>query len=145
MTNKTLSNVLKSTKLSECNCLRNGLYYIKTEVKQMIFDPKIQNEKPHFSIGEFIIITEDGTKKAIIYNCGNIDLHWYTFVKWRNQGVLSNALRSGIIKEVWPQIKTVTCCSDWNENAEEKYRMTEYLASLAGLGMSDESSCWLNE
>ena len=61
MTNKTLSNVLKSTKLSECNYLRNGLYYIKTEVKQMIFDPKIQNEKPHFSIGEFIIITEVGT------------------------------------------------------------------------------------
>lgn len=145
MRNETLSRVLKNINLSECEYLRDGLYYIKTIIKQMVFDPDLQKEKAWYSTCEFVIITENGIKKAIIYNCGNTDLHWYTFVKWRNQGVLSRALRSGIIKELWPEIKSVTCCYDWNDNREKKYRMTEHLASLAGLEISDEPSCWITE
>lgn len=145
MKNETLSHVLRNIDLSKCVYLRDGLYYIKTRVKRMVFDPDLQRDKPNYSTCEFIIITENNIKKAIIYNCGDIDLHWYTFIKWRNQGVLSNALRSGIIKEIWPEIKTVTCCYDWNENKIEKYRMTKHLASLAGLGISEEKSCWISD
>lgn len=143
MKNETLSRVLRNINLSKCEDLGDGLYYAELEVKQMVFDPESQEEEPHYSICEFIIITENGVKKSIIYNCGNTDLHWYTLTKWRKQGVLSRALRTGIIKDVWPEVKKVTCCYDWNDNREEKYRMTEHLASLAELEMGDEPSCWI--
>ena len=144
MRNEKLSYLLRNIKLSDCQYIWANIYYIKMIVKQMVFNPDKQAEEPFYSECEFLIIADDGIKKAIIYNCGDIDLHWYTFQKWRNQGVLSRALRTGVIKKVWPKIKTVTCCYDWNDNREEKYRMTEHLASLAGLGMSEEKSCWIN-
>lgn len=130
MTNEKLSYVLRSIKLCDCRYLKDNIYY------------RIMNI-PGYSKCEFLIIADDGIKKAIIYNCGNQDLHWYTFHKWRKQGVLSTALRTGIIKEVWPEIQTITCCYEWNENREEKYSMTKYLASLAGLDLVEGKSCWI--
>lgn len=144
MRNETLSHILRTIKLEECELLKHNIYYMKKRVRQEIYSSDLGREKSHYTKCEFLIIADNGIKKAIIYNCGNIDLHWYTFKKWRNQGVLSNALRTGIIKEIWPQIKTVTCCYDWDENKDKKYRMTEHLASLANLGISEEESCWIN-
>ena len=142
--NEDLSYILRSTKLFDCEYLHDNIYYIKKHYKQMAFIPKSQREEPRYSEGEFLIIADNGIKKAIIFNCDNRDLHWYTLLKWRNQGVLSQALRSGVIKEIWPEIKTVTCCYDWNENKEEKYNMTEHLASLAGLEISEDRTIWVD-
>ena len=91
------------------------------------------------------MIADNGIKKAIILNCGDVDLHWYVFNRWRGNHILSDVLRSGIIKEIWPQITSVTCCYDWDDDKEEKYRMTKHLASLAGLGMSDEKTRWISD
>ncbi len=144
MKNEDLSYILRSIKLSDCQYLWNNIYYIKKEIKQTVSNVNTQDKKIFYSICEFLIIADNGIKKAIIYNCGNIDLHWYTFHKWRGQGVLSNALRTGVIKKMWPQINSVTCHCEWNENREEKYRMTQHLASLADLEVSDERSCWIS-
>lgn len=138
MRNEKLSYILRNINLANCEHLCSNIYYTRMIVKQMIFNPNIQDEEPYYTECEFLVVADEGVKKAIIYNCGNIDLHWYTFQKWRKQGVLSNALRTGIIKKIWPKIKTVTCCYDWNENKEEKYSMTKHLASLAGLGISED-------
>ena len=50
-----------------------------------------------------------------------------------------------IIKDIWPKITSVTCCYDWDNDKEEKYLMTKQLASLAGLGMSDEKTRWISD
>lgn len=73
-----------------------------------------------------------------------MDLHWYVLTYWRNQNVLSNALRTGIIRQVWPHIKTVTCCYNWDDNKAEKYQKTKHLADLAGLGVIEGNSCWIS-
>ena len=56
-----------------------------------------------------------------------------TFKKWRGQHVLSNALRTGVIGEVWPENTKVTCCYNYDDNREEKYSMTKHLADIAAL------------
>ena len=144
MKNETLSYILRSLKLSNYNRIKENIYYVKKRVKFTRYDFETGKKKYNYGKYEFLVIAEESIKKAIILNCGNIDLHWYVFKKWRGQHVLSNVLKSGIIKEVWPDIKTVTCCYDYNEDKEEKYKMTEYLASLAGVGMSEEESFWIN-
>lgn len=144
MENETLSHILRGLHLDKCEFIRDNAYYIKKTVKQMIYNCDIKKEKPFYAKYEFLVVAENGIKKAIILNCGDIDLHWYVFKKWRGKHVLSNFLRTGIIKEIWPDIKTVTCCYEWDDNVEVKYKMTEHLASLAGLGMSDEKTRWIS-
>ena len=87
-----------------------------------------------FSIGE--IAKAIGITRKIILNYET---------KGLINHILSVVLRRGIIKEIWPQITSVTCCYEWDDDKEEKYRMTKHLASLAGLGMSDEKTRWISD
>ena len=144
MKNETLSHILRNLKLSKCKLIKENIYYVKKNVRTVRYDSEIGQEEYSNDKYEFLVIAENGIKKAIILNFGNIDLHWYVFKKWRGQHILSNALRSGVIKEIWPKINTVTSCCDYSENKEEKFKMTEHLASLAGLGISEEESLWIH-
>ena len=144
MKNETLSYVLRNLKLSKCISVGENLYYVKKKVKLTRCNFETGAKEYICSKYEFIIIAENNIKKGIILNCGNIDLHWYVFKKWRGQHVLSNVLKSGIIKKVWPNIKTITCCFDYKEDEAAKYCMTKHLASLAGLNVINEESCWIN-
>ena len=145
MTNETLSHILRNLKLENCEWIRDNIYYIKKTVRQMCYSGTIGDYRPTYSKYEFLVIADNGIKKAIILNCGDVDLHWYVFNRWRGNHILSDALRSGIIKDIWPKIKTVTCYYDWDDDKEEKYQMTKHLASLAGLGMSDEKTRWISD
>lgn len=133
MTNETLSHVLRSVSLCNCQHVRDNIYYIKKKVEQRYYSCELRREKRFLEEYEFLIITEGSNKAAIILNCGNLDLHWYVFKHCRGRHILSNALRSGIIKEVWPLVKEITCCYDYWEDDEIKKKMTEHLAELAGL------------
>ena len=144
MTNEELSYILRSLTLDECEFIEGNAYYIKKSIKQMVYNCDIGKEVPNCSEYEFLVIAENGIKKAIILNCGNTDLHWYVLKKWRGMHILSDFLRTGIIKEVWPDIKTVTCCNERNENKENKYQMTKHLASLAGLAISEDKTMWIS-
>ena len=44
----------------------------------------------------------------------------------------------GIIKEIWPENKKITCCYSYGENYEEKFEMTQHLADIAGLILEDD-------
>ncbi|MBR3968290.1 MAG: hypothetical protein IKJ93_01710 [Clostridia bacterium] len=144
MRNETLSHVLRSLNLDRCTHIKENIYYIKKTVRELTYSQTLGRDKIGSTKCEFLIIADGGVKKAIILKCGNVDLHWYVFKAWRNKKVLSNALRTNIIKETWSEIETVTCCYEYGENKEEKYEMTKHLAALAGLGISDEKSCWIN-
>ncbi|MBQ9922961.1 MAG: hypothetical protein IJO52_12310, partial [Clostridia bacterium] len=85
-----------------------------------------------------------GAKIALETDMSSALFGYNAFNRWRGNHILSDVLRSGIIKEIWPQTTSVTCCYDWDDDKEEKYRMTKHLASLAGLGMSDEKTLKTN-
>ena len=40
-------------------------------------------------------------------------------------------------------IKSVTCYCDYGDKEEEKRQITQHLASLAGLSVSYEETCWI--
>ena len=146
MTNEKLQYVLENQiELDECiEIKKNHIYYIKKEVSQTFVDENkekciIENEY------EFIVIAEDGEKKGIILRCGDVDLHWFVLEKYRGQHVLSNALRTGVIKRLWSDNKKVTCCYDYGEDVEDKYNMTAHLAEIAGLELEYNMVTHLSE
>ena len=144
MTDLQLSSVLRNIDLQDCEYLGNDIYFIRKLVTTKFYDPYSGKDKHSRSIEEFLIIANREIKQGIIHNCNNDDLHWYVFLQWRNHSVLSNALRTGIIKHVWPDIEAVSCCYNWNDNKVAKRQKTEYLASLAGLRVKDENTCWVS-
>ena len=139
-----LLGVLRNIELDRCTYMGNNIFYVKKIVQTRYYDCYDGRDKFSRSEEEFLIIASNGIKQGIIHNCNNMDLHWYILTHWRNKSVLSNALRTGIIRQVWPQIKTVTCCYNWDDNKAEKYQKTKYLADLAGLGVIEGNSCWIS-
>ena len=144
MTDKLLSYVQRNIKLQDCDYLRNGIYYTKRIVTEHAYDYETGLDKPSYLECEFLVITEHNIKQAIIYNCNDEDLHWYVFTNWRRKHVLSNALRTGIIRDTWPHIDSVTCCCYSWEDKQAKYNLTKHLAALAGLGIREEKTRWLS-
>ena len=133
MTNEKLLRELKNIKLDDCvEILHNYIYHIIKRVKYRVYNV---NGTYYYDCEnyEFLIIAPNKMKKAIILRYGYRDLHWVVVKKWRNQHVLSNALRTGIIKKIWVENKEITCCYDWNDNKDEKLSITKHLAMLAGL------------
>ena len=133
MTNDKLKYELLKINLNECEEIYfDHIYYVNKEIKQRCSrgNGTYCYSKEKY---EFIIVAENGIKKAIILRCGCVDLHWYVLKEWRNKHVLSNALRTGIIKQIWPENKQITCCYDYNDNYDLKYSLTKHLADLAGL------------
>lgn len=137
MTNEQLKRQLQKIDLKDCVEIKdNHIYYIEKQVKQ-----RCTNGDGSFGYFitncEFLIIAKNGEKQAIILRCGETDLHWFVIGKWRKKQVLSNALRTGIIKEIWPENKNISCCSSYDEDYDNKYMMTKHLGEIAGLEIVD--------
>ena len=144
MTDYQLLSVLRNIDLQRCEDMGNNIFYIRKYVTTKYFDCYSGKDKHSRSLEEFLVIANYGIKQGIIHNCNNDDLHWYVFSHWRNKSVLSNALRTGIIKRVWPDIEAVSCCYNWDDDKVAKRQKTEYLAGLAGLGVKEETTCWIS-
>ena len=100
MTNETLIYILRNLKLENCEHIRDNIYYIRKYVRQMCYSCTTGTERPTYTKYEFLVIADNGIKKAIILNCSDLDLHWYVFNRWRGNHVLSDALRTGVINEI---------------------------------------------
>jgi len=132
MTNEKLNKILKKVELNKNEEVCDGIYHCFRIIKNKVFDG---DGKYHYSKREyeFLVITEDKIKKAIILRIGDIDLHWLVLPKYRQKHVLSNALRKGIISKLWPSIKSVTCCFDLYDEYDEKLSITNHLAEISKL------------
>ena len=135
MRNERLKSLLKKIDLEKCTpIIDNHIYYIKTPVKQRC--SCIGGGYRYITTtNEFLLIAENGVKQAIILRCDESDLHWYVLKPWRKKHVLSNALRTGVVKKLWPENTTITCCYDYDDDLDpdDKKRMTKHLAEIAGL------------
>ena len=140
VTDEHLERILRKTDLSECmTIIDNYIYYCKKPIKTRV---SRGDGTYSYSVDdyEFLIITNGEEKQGIILRWGTVDLHWFVLKNWRNQHVLSNALRTGIINVIWPENKTISCCYSWRDKVVDrpkKYAMTEYLAGIAGLKMKE--------
>lgn len=137
MKNEQLKYLLNKYDLRECiPIIANHIYYLKTPVKQRCYSGG-GRYRYITVVNEFLIIADHGIKQAIILRCDESDLHWYVLPQWRRKHVLSDALRTGVIREIWPENTSVTCVCEYNEDPVEKRRMTKHLADIAGLQFND--------
>ena len=135
MRNEQLKYLLDKFDLRDCTpIIDNHIYYIKTPVKQRCYRSG-GGYRYTTAVNEFLLIAENGVKQAIILRCDETDLHWYVLKPWRKKHVLSNALRTGVIRRMWPENTLITCCYDYDDDLsfDEKKRMTRHLAQIAGL------------
>lgn len=133
MRDEQLKYILERIDIRECEeIIEDYIYYSKRFVKQRCNrgDGSFYYIEEEY---EFLIIAERGEKQAIILRCGYADLQWHVLRKWRNRSVLSNALRTGVLREVWPENTKITCCYNYNDDRQQKYNMTKHLADIAGL------------
>ena len=136
MTNEKLRRIINKIELNESEKIYEGIYHVFRNIKNRNFyNGKYSYETHTF---EFVVITNGKEKQAIISNMGD-DLHWYVLPKYRKKQVLSNALRTGFVKKLWPSLKSVTCCHENGEEYEydEKYSLTQHLAGIANLELRE--------
>ena len=76
-----------------------------------------------------VITDSELNKKGIILFMGD-DLHWYIYKKDRGKHHLSNALRTGCVKQTWSDLESITCSEGCIVSA---YNRAKHLAELAGL------------
>ena len=73
----------------------------------------------------------------ILLNCDSKDIHAYVLRKYRNQHIVSRLTDNGFLKELWPDVNSVTC-ADLNN-----YDKVKHLAEIAGYSLNDESLTWV--
>ena len=103
MTDQQLEHVLKRINLDDCREVVPGhIYYTKRVVRSRMprKDGTYWYDKTNH---EFLVIANNNIKQGIILRWGTCDLHWLVLKKYRNQHVLSNALRTGVINKLWPE------------------------------------------
>ncbi len=140
VTDEQLERILKKMDLQECKpIMKDYIYYCKKLIKSRSYSGD-GTYRYSTDESEFLIIVNGEEKQGIILRCGIVDIHWFVLKKWRKQHVLSNALRTGVINDVWPENKVVSCCYSWRDKVVDrpkKYSMTEHLANIAGLKMKN--------
>lgn len=126
---------MRKIDLNECEeIIRNHIYYIRKPIKLRYshYDGTFGYSTDEY---EFLLIANKKIKEGIILRCGYKDLHWFIPKKLRKQHILSDALKTGVVKEIWPENKTISFCYRWDDDCsfQEKYTMTKHLADIAGL------------
>lgn len=130
MTNSTLSHVLRNIDLEKGTLVRTvgNLNAVLIENHKTV----ITNSNGRFvDFYDYLILLKDGEKAGIILKCGSVDVHVYVYPKYREQHIVSSLTGDGFLKELWPDIDSVTCA---NRN---EYNRVKYLAEIAGFKLRD--------
>ena len=84
MKDERLKRVLDQIDISECEeIIEDYIFYCEKAIRLRC---NHGDGSFHYNTdrNEFLIIAEHGEKQAIILRCGEVDLHWYVYRKWRN-------------------------------------------------------------
>ena len=132
MTNEQLSYVLKKMDLSEGKSVRvvDDLEAILVENHKTVTR---DNGRQHTGHYDYLVLLKDGKKAGILLKCDSIDVHAYVYRKYRNQHIVSRLTNNGFLKELWPDIDSVTCANPYN------YDKVKYLAEIAGYTLRKRS------
>lgn len=125
MKNEDVLNLVQRCRLKSGKVLiPNKAYLFKRKFLTRVGFKFYNNEE------EIIVLVKDGKKVGGIYRMGAYDIHCVLHEKYRNQHIMSDFLKSGIIQEIWPENKSVELCGVYTR---EEYEKKKYLASLLGM------------
>ncbi len=136
MTNIQLSYILKNMDLSEGESVRvvDDLEAIlmKDHATRTVTDHR---RRTHYH--DYLVLLKSREKAGILLNCDSKDIHAYVLRKYRNQHIVSRLTDNGFLKELWPDVNSVTC-ADLNN-----YDKVKHLAEIAGYSLRDTSLVWV--
>jgi hypothetical protein len=93
-------------------------------------DDKYPNEPDKFAL-----LFNGSERVGIVYFMGSYDIHWMVFPEHRGKGYMSHFVRSGVIKDVEPELKATMVEEKYCEN----YKASVHLAKAAGLKVLEGS------
>ena len=79
---------------------------------------------------ELIVLVEDGVKVGAIYRMGDVDIHIVIDKKYQGRHIMSDFLRTGIINQLWPKIRSVKLCGVYTRRDYEKKKHLVQLCHL---------------
>ena len=125
MTNDTLSHVLRKIDLSKGKLVRtvDDLEAVLIENHKTVTKGSDRNFIGYY---DYLILLKNGAKAGIILKCDSVDIHVYVYPQYRNQHIVSRLTDDGFLKELWPDIDSVTCANIF------EYEKIKYLAEIAG-------------
>lgn len=117
MTNETLINELCTIDISKAKTLiPNKAVYID-------------------AYNKYVILLDNGQRVGGIYIMDDYDLHICIFEKFRGKHYASDFMKSGWIKKLRPNLKSVTCV---HMKSTSEYKTVKHLADLAILELREE-------
>ena len=135
MTNEGVLDLVK-----RCN-LKKGIELIPGEA--YLFDRKfkiksygISNCMNKFIQMELIVLIKNGKKVGGIYRMGTADIHIVIKERYRGQHIMSNFLKKGIIKKIWPENISVEFCDLYTRS---DYVMRKHLVALCNMTIRNEA------
>ena len=130
MTDKTLSYVLRAIDISKGKVVRK----VDNLTAVLVNNHKTVNHQTngrYVGLYDYLVLLCNGKKSGIILKCGSVDIHTYVFHNYRNQHIVSRLTGNGFLKELWPDIESVTCVN------REEYERIKHLAEIAGFVLQD--------
>lgn len=129
MTNEDVLDLVRRCRLKSGKVLiPNKAYLFKREFLTRVGFKFYNNEE------EIIVLVKDGKKVGGIYRMGTCDIHCVLDERYRNQHIMSDFFKSGIIREIWPENKSVKLC---NVYTREEYEKKKHLAELLGMSVKN--------
>lgn len=125
MTNNTLSYVLRNIDVTKGILVRTvgNLSAVLIENHKTV---ETNSNGRFVNFYDYLILLKDEEKAGIILKCGSVDIHVYVYPKYRKQHIVSTLTGGGFLKDLWPDIDSVTCA---NRN---EYDRIKYLAEISG-------------
>ena len=131
MTNEDILSIVKQCKLKKGTILISNCAYLFNQKFKVRVDKRFRYEQI-----EIIVLTKLGKKVGGIYRMGFDDIHCVIMEKYRNQHILSDFFKTGIIKKIWPENTSVKLC---NVYTRDEYSKKKYLVELLGMSIKNES------
>lgn len=130
MKNETLLSLIERCRIADGVELIAGTAYL--------FDQRFRipviNSHDCIERYEIIILLYHNHKAGAILRCGDADVHWTVKERYQGKHILSDFLRSGVLKSVWPT-NIQTDLSGIESRAD--YQKKKHLAELAGLRITN--------
>ena len=123
MTNEGIKEFINLCNLDLCEeLIPNSAYYYKPP-----------NEDKD-SISEMIILVKDNVRVGGINLAFGPDIHIYMKDQYRGQHIMSSFLKTGIIKQLWPQVTSTELC---DVHTQEEYDKKRHLAAICNLSIKN--------
>lgn len=134
MTNESMRNILKRISAEDGHSVRK----VDNLEAVLVEGFKTYVMRQYTNYYDYLLLLQDGEKAGIILKCDSVDIFIYVYRKFRNQRVVSRLIGESFLKNLWPDIESITCSNVSN------YKKIKHLAEIAGYKLRGRDMLWVS-